>query len=148
MTLNKILFICIHNSARSVMAQAFINRLCGNKYQAQSAGIEPGTLNPLVVEAMAEIGIDVSGHQPRAVADVIANGPKFAYAITVCDETSAERCPVFPGPTERLHWGFADPSALGGTRQEKLAATRQIRDQIKSHIEREFCARRCPVETN
>ncbi len=67
--------------------------------------------------------------------------------VTVCDETSAERCPVFPGPTERLHWGFADPSALGGTREEKLAATLIIRDQIKNHIEREFCARHCPIET-
>ena len=121
------------------MAEAFVNRLYCDKYAAQSAGIGPGTINPLVVEAMAEIGIDVSGHRPRAVADVIASGPKFAYATPVCDETSAERCPVFPGPTERLHWGFADPSALGGTREEKLAATRRIRDQIKAHIEREFC---------
>ena len=141
MTPQNIIFVCIHNSARSVMAEAFVNHLCGDKYHAQSAGIEPGTLNPLVVQVMAEIGIDVSTHQPRAVADVIASGQEFAYAITVCDETSAERCPIFPGKTERLHWGFADPSALGGASEEKKAATRTIRDQIKNRIEREFCAR-------
>lgn len=139
----KILFVCIHNSARSVMAEAFVNQLCGDEYEASSAGIEPGKLNPIVAEAMAEIGLDVSGHQPRAVADVIASGVEFAYAITVCDETSAERCPIFPGVTKRLHMGFPDPSALQGTHEEKLAATRVIRDQIKDHIEREFCAVKC-----
>lgn len=140
---SKILFVCIHNSARSVMAQAFVNQLCGDYFEAQSAGIEPGKLNPLVAEAMADIGIDVSNHQPRAVSDVLPSGQQFAYAITVCDETSAERCPLFPGPTERLHMGFPDPSALEGTREEKLARTREIRDQIKNHIEREFCALHC-----
>lgn len=139
MTKEKILFVCIHNSARSVMAEAFVNHLCGDQYEAQSAGIEPGTLNPLVVKVMAEIGIDVSGHQPRAVAEVIESGQQFAYAITVCDETSAERCPISPGQTERLHWGFADPSALGGAPEAKLAATRAIRDQIRNRIERELC---------
>ena len=138
-----IIFVCIHNSARSVMAEAFVNELCGEKFSAQSAGIEPGKLNPIVAQAMLEIGIDVSSHQPRAVADVIQSGQQFDYAITVCDETSAERCPVFPGKTQRLHWGFPDPSALGGTQEEKLARTREIRDHIKAHIEREFCAVHC-----
>ena len=140
---NKILFVCIHNSARSVMAEAFINHLCGAQYQAQSAGIEPGKLNPVVAQAMAEIGLDVSGHQPRAVADVLQSGQTFDTVITVCDETSAERCPIFPGGGERLHWGFPDPSALQGTPEEKLAGTRAIRDHIKAHIEREFCLARC-----
>ncbi len=143
MTKQKIIFVCIHNSARSVMAEAFVNQLCGDRYEAQSAGIEPGKLNPIVAEAMAEIGIDVSGHQPRSVADVISSGQQFEYAITVCDETSAERCPIFPGNTQRLHWGFPDPSALQGMREEKLAWTREIRDHIKAHIEREFCAVHC-----
>ncbi len=141
----KILFVCIHNSARSVMAEAFVNQLCGDEYQASSAGIEPGKLNPIVAEVMGEIGIDVTGHQPRAVADIIVGGQQFDYAITVCDETSAERCPIFPGKTERLHWGFPDPSALDGTREEKLARTREIRDYIKAHIENEFCLVNCPA---
>lgn len=139
----KILFVCVHNSARSVMAEAFVNQLCGAEYEAQSAGLEPGKLNPIVAEAMAEIGIDVSGHQPRAVFDVIKQGHLFANVVTVCDGAAAERCPVFPGVTERLHWGFPDPSGLQGTHDEKLERTREIRDEIKSHIEREFCAVKC-----
>ena len=138
-----ILFVCVHNSARSVMAEAFVNQLCGDEYEASSAGLEPGNLNPIVAEAMAEIGLDVSGHQPRAVFDVIKQGELFAHVVTVCDGAAAERCPIFPGVTERLHWGFADPSKLEGTHAEKLQATREIRDQIKSHIEREFCAVTC-----
>lgn len=119
-----------------------MNHLCAGRFEAQSAGIEPGKLNPTVAQAMAEIGIDVSGHQPRAVADVLRSGQSFDTVIAVCDETSAERCPIFPGGGERLHWGFPDPSALQGTPEEKLAGTRDIGDKIKAHIEREFCARR------
>ena len=138
MSKSKILFVCIHNSARSVMAEAFVNHLYGNRFEAQSAGIEPGKLNPVVAQTMAEIGLDVSQHQPRSVADVLASGQTFDYAVTVCDETSAERCPVFPGQTKRLHMGFPDPSTLTGTPEEKLEGTRRIRDQIKAHIERDF----------
>lgn len=125
------------------MAEALINQLCGDHYEAQSAGIEPGKLNPIVAEVMAEIGIDVSGHQPRAVAEMIQSGQAFRYAITVCDETSAERYPIFPGKTERLHWGFADPPALHGSHEQKLAATRTIRDQIKNKIDNVFCPVQC-----
>jgi arsenate reductase len=139
----KILFVCVHNSARSVMAEAFVNQLCGDEYEASSAGLEPGTLNPIVAQVMAEIGLDVSGHQPRAVFDAIKSGERFAAIVTVCDGAAAERCPIFPGVTERLHWGFPDPSALSGSREEKLEATRAIRDHIKEHIAQEFCAQRC-----
>ncbi len=139
----KVLFVCVHNSARSVIAEKMLNQLCGDVYEAQSAGIEPGKLNPIVAQAMAEIGVDVSSHQPRSVADVIQSGEQFATVITVCDETSAERCPIFLGQVERLHWGFPDPSRLNGTPDEKLEATREIRDHIKAHIEDEFCATRC-----
>ena len=141
MSKTKILFVCIHNSARSVMAQAFVNHLFGDRIEAQSAGIEPGRLNPVVAQAMAEIGLDVSGHKPQSVADVLASGQTFDYAVTVCDETSAERCPVFPGKTKRLHMGFPDPSALDGTPDEKLEGTRRIRDQIKAAIVRDFDVR-------
>jgi arsenate reductase len=139
----KVLFVCIHNSARSVMAEAFINQLCGEQYEAQSAGIEPGALNPVVRAVMAEIGIDVSGHKPQAFFDVFKSGQMFAYVITVCDETAAERCPIFPGVTQRLHWGFPDPSVLQGTHEEKLAGAREIRDLIKERIENEFCLQNC-----
>src|SRR5205085_4369744 len=90
-----VLFICIHNSARSQMAEAWLNQLCGESFAAESAGLEPGTLNPLVVEAMGEVGIDISQKKTRAVFDVFKSGKLFASVITVCDETSAERCPIF-----------------------------------------------------
>ena len=108
----KVLFVCIHNSARSQMAEAFLNQICGDEFEAHSAGLEPGQLNPLVVEAMREIGIDISGNQTKAVADMSSNRANVAYVITVCDETSAERCPIFPGATTRLHWSFPDPSSF------------------------------------
>src|SRR5436853_4625987 len=110
----KVLFVCIHNSARSQMAEAFLNQICGSEFEAQSAGLEPGKLNPIVVEAMQEIGIDISRNRTKAVSDIRKSGKSFAYVITVCDEASAERCPIFPGVTTRLHWSFPDPSALSG----------------------------------
>lgn len=138
----RVLFICIHNSARSQMAEAWLQAICGNKFEAQSAGLEPGTLNPLVVEVMAEVGIDISRKTPKSVFDLWKSGPLFTHVVTVCDETSAEQCPIFPGPANRLHWGFPDPSALTGTREEKLAGTRKIRDEIRMKIEK-WCDEIC-----
>jgi len=140
----KVLFICVHNSARSQMAEAWLNDLCPDFFEAESAGLEPGTLNPLVVEAMSEVGIDISGKKTQAVFDAFKSGKLFSYVITVCDETSAEKCPIFPGPTKRLHWSFPDPSKLIGTHSERLDGTRQIREQIKSRIQ-EWCDEMCPV---
>jgi arsenate reductase len=139
----KVLFVCIHNSARSVMAAALMNELCGEHYEAESAGLEPGKLNPLAVEVLKVGQIDISDYQPRAVFDVFKSGTVFANVITVCDETSAERCPIFPGVTERLHWSFPDPSALQGTWEEKLSETRKIRNQIQDKIRGDFCPAHC-----
>jgi arsenate reductase len=139
---NKVLFVCIHNSARSQMAEAFLNSICPDDFEAQSAGLEPGKLNPLAVKVMDEIGIDISHKKTQSVADVIGSGEKFAHVITVCDETSAERCPIVPGGGTRLHWGFADPSTATGTPEEKLARVRAIRDEIKSKIE-SWCGEVC-----
>jgi arsenate reductase (thioredoxin) len=141
---SKALFVCIHNSARSQMAEAFLNQICGEQFEAHSAGLEPGKLNPIVVEAMQEIGIDISAKQTKAVFDMIKSGKTFQYVITVCDETSAERCPIFPGVTIRLHWSFPDPSAIQGTHEQKLERTRQIRDMIKSKVE-QWCGEVCGV---
>ena len=142
----RVLFICGHNSARSQMAEAFLNQICGDVFEAHSAGLEPGKLNPIVVEVMQEIGIDLSGNQTKAVFDVFKSGKVFSYVITVCDETSAERCPIFPGITKRLHWSFPDPSTIQGTHEEKLARTREVRDSIKSKIE-QWCAEVCRQAT-
>jgi arsenate reductase len=140
----KVLFICIHNSARSQMAEAFLNQICGDAFEAYSAGLEPGKLNPIVVEAMQEIGIDISHNQTKAVFDMYKSGRNFAFVITVCDETSAERCPIYPGVATRLHWSFPDPSSFPGSHDEKLVHTREIRDTIKARIE-EWCAKVCCV---
>lgn len=138
----RVLFVCIHNSARSQMAEAFLNQVCGEAFEAHSAGLAPGKLNPLVVEVMQEIGSDISHKQTQAVFDVFKSGRMFAYVITVCDEASAERCPIFPGITQRLHWSFPDPSAIQGTREDQLAKAREVRDLIKAKIE-DWCDEMC-----
>ena len=130
----RILFVCIHNSARSQMAEAFVNQMCKGSYEAHSAGLEPGVLNPLVVEAMQEVGIDIAKAKTKSVAEMLARGPTFTRVVTVCDEASAERCPTFPGGVLRDHWGFPDPSALAGTHEERLAAVRRIRDDIRHRV--------------
>ncbi|MBP8696879.1 MAG: arsenate reductase ArsC [Syntrophobacterales bacterium] len=136
----RVLFVCIHNSARSQMAEAWMNRLCGDRFEAESAGLEPGVLNPLAVAVMKEAGIDISGKSTRSVFDVLKAGTLFSHVITVCDESAAEACPIFPGPAKRLHMGFTDPSRLEGTEEEKLAQVRLIRDAIRKAVE-EFCRR-------
>src|SRR6202011_843509 len=141
----KVLFICVHNSARSQMAEAWLNSLCGEFFEAQSAGLEPGTLNPLAVEVMQEAGIDISRKKTQAVFDVFKSGQLFGYVITVCDDSNAEKCPIFPGPTKRLHWSFADPSQVIGTQKEKLAQVRKIRDEIREKIEN-WCDAVCGAE--
>jgi len=140
----RVLFICIHNSARSQMAEAFLNQICGNEFEAHSAGLEPGKLNPTVVEVMREIGIDISRNATKGVFDYVKSGKIFAYVITVCDETSAERCPIFPGITKRLHWGFPDPSSFQGSVEEKLVKTREVREVIKGRIET-WCSEVCSL---
>lgn len=135
----KVLFICVHNSARSQMAAALLNKTCGEYFEAQSAGLEPGTLNPLAVEVLREMEIDISKNKTQAVFDVFKSGELFAYVITVCDESEAAGCPIFPGVTTRLHWSFPDPSKFPGSLEEKLEQTRKVRDKIDNQIRR-FCA--------
>ena len=130
----KVLFVCIHNSARSQMAEAILNLLAGNRFIAESAGLEPGKLNPLAVEAMKDMGIDISEKKTQDVFDLYKQGRRFNYVITVCDEASSERCPLFPGISKKLHWSFPDPSTLQGTMEENLIKTTEIRNQIKNQI--------------
>ena len=131
----RVLFICVHNSGRSQMSEAFLKHYGGDRFDAQSAGLEPGELNQLVVEAMAEIGIDISRNKTKSVFDIWKSGELFQYVIAVCDAESAEKCPIFPGPTTRLHWSFHDPSKVTGTYDQKLQKVRQIRDEIASKIQ-------------
>ena len=127
----RILAICIHNSARSQMTEAYLKHFGGESVEVESAGIEPGTLNPVVVELLKEDGIDISHARPQSVFDLYSAGRSFDYVIAVCDPESAERCPIFPAERERLHWPFADPSRAEGTMQERKAFVRPIRDQIR-----------------
>jgi arsenate reductase len=128
-----VLFICSQNSARSQMAEAYLNTLGAGRYQAESAGLAPTEINPLVVRAMAEEGIDLTDKGTQSVFDLFKAGRVFDYVITVCDE-AAEACPVFPGLTHRLHLPFADPARLTGSDEEKLAEIREIRAAIKAMI--------------
>jgi arsenate reductase (thioredoxin) len=131
---DKILFVCVHNSARSQMAEALLKKIAGDRFDVESAGLEPGVLNPLAVEVMKEIGIDISQNKTKSAFDLFKEGSLYTHVITVCDETSAEKCPFFPGITSRLHWSFADPSSFTGTWEEKLEKTRQVREDIREKI--------------
>ena len=130
----KVLFVCEHNSARSQMAEAFLNHFASDRFEAESAGLEPGKLNPIVVQAMKELDIDISKNQTKAVLDLFKQGKYYDFVIAVCDESVAERCPIFPGINTKLSWNIPDPSRLEGTDEEKLKKTRVIRDQIKDKI--------------
>ena len=129
-----VLFVCIHNSARSQMAEAFLREMGGEYFSVESAGLEAGVLHPLVVEAMQEVDIDISQQQTDLVDDLIRQGRRFDYVITVCDAANGQRCPVFPGQAERLHWSFDDPAALSGCDEEKREKIRRIREQIRQKI--------------
>ncbi|HOJ44292.1 MAG TPA: arsenate reductase ArsC [Syntrophorhabdaceae bacterium] len=132
----RVLFVCVHNSARSQMAEALLNHLAGDRFEAESAGLEPGVLNPLAVSVMKEIGIDISQKKTKSVFDLFKRGELFSYVITVCDAASAEACPVFPGLiTKTIHWSFEDPSNFDGTYEERLEKTRKVRDAIRKKIE-------------
>lgn len=130
----RIMFVCIHNSARSQMAEAFVRHYAADRFDVHSSGIEAGKLNPLVVQAMAEVGVSMDGHFAKGAQEYIDRKEVFEYVVTVCDESSAERCPMFPGKHVRMHWGFPDPSAIQGTDDEKLAGIRPIRDAIEKKV--------------
>ena len=139
----KVLFICVQNSARSQIAAALLNKTCGDYFEAHSAGLEPGLLNPLAVEVLQELGIDISRNKTQSVFDVWKSARHiFTYVITVCSESEAEGCPIFAGVTTRLHWSFDDPSKFAGTHEERLERTRRVRDQIRARID-SFCDEHC-----
>jgi arsenate reductase len=126
------------------MAAALLNETCGEFFEAQSAGLEPGTINPLAVEALHEQGIDISKTTQR-VFDVWKSGQIFQFVVTVCSEAEAEGCPIFPGVTTRLYWSFDDPSKFTGTHGARLEGTRRVRDQIRDKID-SFCEEHCVAD--
>jgi arsenate reductase (thioredoxin) len=132
----RVLFICVHNSGRSQMAEAFLNTLAGDRFQAESAGFDPTRINPLVIKAMHEVGMDLSKNQARSVFKLYQEGKLFDYVITVCEESAEDQCPMFPGVTRRLNWPFDNPEAFEGTHEEKLKQVRRVRDEIRARIEK------------
>jgi arsenate reductase len=117
------------------MAEAYLNKLAGERFTAESAGLEPGTLNPFVVRVLAGDGIDIAGKGTRSVFDLFKAGKRYEIVVTVCDKEAAERCPIFPGLSEKLHWPFPDPSRFSGSDEEVMARTREVRDLIKKAVE-------------
>ncbi len=134
MAKHTILFICRHNSGRSQIAEAYLKKFGGEDFHVESAGFEPAErVHPLVVEAMKEEGIDLSGKKPQSVFELYKQGRLFEHVITVCSESEGE-CPLFPGITRRWHIPFPDPASVEGSEEEKLAQIRRIRDAIKEMI--------------
>ena len=132
--MKSVLFLCVHNSARSQMGEAYLKRFGGSAFMVESAGIEPGKLNPYVVRALREDGIDISSQKTQSVFDLYKAGRTYSYVITVCSKEAGERCPIFPGLTERIHWPFPDPSAFKGTDDEIMIQVREVRDSIKPRV--------------
>jgi len=149
MNKKKVLFVCIHNSARSQMAEAFLNQMAGESFIAESAGMEPGRMNPIVVEAMQEIGIDISKNMTNSVAAYLNKGRRYDYVITVCDKAK-ETCPHIPAAKLNTHHPFTDPAYYIGDEEEVSGKYRDVRDRIgifvKAFIEEQ--ALQCGYCTN
>ena len=126
-----VLFLCTGNSCRSQMAEGFLRRLAGDRFEAHSAGTIPSHVNPLAIAVMKEQGIDISGHRSKNVTEFL--GQHFTYVVTVCDN-ARQQCPIFPGNSIRLHWSLEDPAEVVGDEEERLVKFREIRDQIEQHI--------------
>ncbi|WP_319764128.1 arsenate reductase ArsC [Maridesulfovibrio sp.] len=132
--MEKILFMCANNSARSQIAEAYLKQFGKGEFQVESAGFKPTVINPLVVKVMREEGVDLSNKVTQSSFDLFKKGRTFTYIITVCDESMDDMCPVFPGMSRRLHIPFDDPAKLEGTEKEKIEKTRAIRDKIKATV--------------
>ena len=129
----RVLFLCTGNTARSQMAEAFLRRYAGDRFEPYSAGLEPGEIHPYIFKVMQEIGLNLTGQRSKHVNEYMGK-LHFGYTITVCS-VAEERCPsVFPGMGQRLHWAFEDPAAFEGSEEEKLEKFREVRDQIDERI--------------
>ena len=130
----RILFICIHNSGRSQIAETFLKAIGSEWFEVESAGFNPKPIDPYVIEVMKEVGYDLSNNTSDSVMQFFKEGRLYNYVITVCDESIENECPVFPGIARRLHWPFPDPKKVSGTNAEKLRKVRSIRDDIRRQI--------------
>lgn len=126
-----VLILCTGNSARSQMAEGLLRDIAGDRFEVESAGVAPSFVRPEAIEAMREIGIDISQHRSKSVDEFA--GQSFDYVITVCDNAN-QQCPMFPGKAERIHWSIADPAEVTGDEQERLAAFRSARDDLRERL--------------
>jgi len=130
----RVLFVCVHNSARSQMGETYLNDFGKGLFVAESAGIEAGTLNPNVIDVMKEDGYDISNNQTDSVFDFFKQNRQYSFVIKVCDEIHGQKCPIFPHALNDLYWNIEDPSAFIGSKEDVLEKTREIRDQIKAKV--------------
>ena len=129
----RVLFICTGNSARSQMAEAFLRRYGGDRFEVHSAGSDPAPrVHPLADAAMREAGVPLEGHRPKLLDPFCDR--RWDYIITTCDRAN-EACPAFPGDSERIHWGFDDPAQVVGAEEERLRAFRRVRDEIRWRVQ-------------
>jgi arsenate reductase len=128
----RVLFVCTGNSARSQMAEAFVRYYAGDAFEAYSAGLEPKGINPLTVQVMQELGLDLSDQYSKSLTEYLGK-VHFGYVVTLCADAE-ERCPIFPGVSQRLHWPFDDPAAFEGPDEASLEKFREVRDQIDSQV--------------
>jgi arsenate reductase len=133
----RVLFLCTHNSSRSQMAEGLLRYYGGNRFEAFSAGTSPSRVHPIAVEVMEERGIDLKGHRSKSIDEFLGQG--FDFIVTTCDD-ARDRCPVFPGQAEMLHWGLEDPVGAGGSREEKREVFRRVRDELEELIRSHFLA--------
>ncbi|MEO8625664.1 MAG: arsenate reductase ArsC [Candidatus Limnocylindrales bacterium] len=130
-TRQSVLFLCVHNSARSQMAEGLLRARAGDRFEAFSAGNEATEVRPLAIRAMAELGIDIRAHTSKTTGDL--GGRRFDYAVTVCQDAT-EACPYYANAAHQVHWGFDDPAAATGSDDERLAVFRRVRDEIATSI--------------
>lgn len=144
----RILVICVHNSARSQIAEEYLRKYGGDLFEVESAGLEPGALNPYVVQALREEGINIEAKPTRSVFDLYRQGRAYEYVITVCDRSAEENCPIFPGPVIRLSWPFSDPSGFLGNEREIMERVRELRDALRERVQIFVDERRAQVVKN
>jgi arsenate reductase len=127
----RVLILCTGNSARSQMAEGLLRHDAGDRFEVFSAGVEPTEVRPLAIKAMQEVGVDISKQRSKSTDEF--TGEHFDYVITVCDNAN-QRCPIYPGRAERIHWSIEDPAAAQGTNEEQLDVFRRVRDELRGKL--------------
>ncbi len=132
---HRVLFVCVHNSFRSQIAEAIMNSKYGDIFTAESAGLTVKEINPLAIKVMKEYGIDISNNSVDSVFDFFKEGRLYSYVITVCSKEAENECPIFPGIRKRINWNLEDPEAFEGTDEEKYQKAMKLRNEIEKRID-------------